>query len=102
MNKYHLLMNGQNFIVDMDGKAAKHGFFQNFFLEADSPEQAENLAVRKIREDEELKAVVQNPKDDPPTILLEEMSEVEGSFDVEAMKSGKVWYREKKWWQFWK
>ena len=38
-------MNGQNFLVDvyMDGKVAKHGFFQNFFLEAESPEKAEDL-----------------------------------------------------------
>ena len=102
MKKYHLLMNGQNFLIDMDGRVAKLGFFQNLFLEADSPEQAENLAVRKIREDEDLKAITQNPKDDPPAIVLEEMSEVESFFEVEAMESGKVWFREKKWWQFWK
>ncbi len=102
MSKYHLLMNGQNFLIDMDGKIAKHGFFQNFFLEAKSPEEAEDLAVQKIRENEDLKAITRNPKDDPPIIVLEEMSELESSDGVEAMESGKAWFQEKKWWQFWK
>ena len=95
-------MNGQNFLVDMDGKVAKHGFFQNFFLEAESPEQAENLAVQKMRENDDLKEITQNPKEDPPVIVLEQMSELESFDGVEDMESGKAWFQEKKWWQFWK
>ena len=102
MNKYHLLMSGQNFLIDMDGKVAKHGFLQNIFLEAESPEQAEDLSVQKIRGNEDLKAITQNPKDDPPVIVLEEMNELESFDGVEAMESGKAWFREKKWWQLWK
>ncbi len=102
MNKYQLLLNGQNFLVDMDGKIAKHGFFQNFFIEALSPEQAETIAVQKIRENKDLKAITMNPIDDPPVIVLEEMHELE-SFDKDnTMESGKAWFLEKKWWQFWK
>jgi len=102
MKKYHLLMKGQNFLVDMDGKVAKHGFFQDFFLEAESPEQAESFAVQKIREDEGLKTITQNPKEDPPVILLEKIIKLESFDGVEAMESGKAWFREKQWWQFWK
>ncbi len=95
-------MNGQNFLVDMDGKVAKHGFFQNIFLESETPEQAEELAVQKIRENVDLKAITQNAKDDPPVIFLEEMSELESFDGVEEMEPGKVWFLEKKWWKFWK
>ena len=102
MNKYHLLMNGQNFLVEMDGKVAKHGFFQHFFLEAETTRQAEDLAVQKIRENQDLKAVTQNPKDDPPVIVLETMSQLDSFAGVEARESGKLWFPEKKWWQFWK
>jgi hypothetical protein len=102
MKKYHLLMNGRNFLVDMDGKIAKRGFLQNFFLEAKSPAEAETLAVQKIRGNEDLRAITRNPKDDPPVIVLDEMSELESFDGVEAMESGKAWYQEKKWWQFWR
>ena len=102
MKKYHLLMNGQNFLVDMEGKLAKHGFFQNFFIEAESPEQAEQLAVQKIRGDEDLKAITRNGEADPPLIALEEMRELASSDGIETVQSGKVWFLEKKWWQFWK
>lgn len=96
------MMSGQNFLVEMDGKVAKHGFFQNFFLEADSPAEAELMAVEKIRGNEDLKAITRNPKDDPPVIVLEELGELEDFDGVEAMESGKLWYVEKKWWEFWK
>ena len=102
MKKYHLLMNGQNFLVDMDDNLAKHGFFQHFFLEAESPECAEDLAVQKIRGNEDLKAIAQNPQDDPPVIIVEEMSELETFDGVESMESGRAWFLEKKWWQFWR
>jgi len=102
MNKYHLLMNGRNFLVEMDGKLAKHGFFENFFVEAESPEEAEALAVGKIRGNEDLKAITQNPEDDPPIIVVEEMSELESFDGVETMESGKAWFLEKRWWEFWK
>ena len=95
-------MNGQNFLVDMDGKVAKHGFFQNVFLEAKSPHDAEELAVEEIRGDADLKAITQNSKEDPPAIAVEEMSELESFDGVDTAVSGRTWYNEKKWWQFWK
>ena len=102
MKKYHLFMHGQNFLVDIDGRVAKHGFYQNFFIETPSPAEAEDLAVQKVRGNEDLRAITQNREDDPPVIVLEEMSELESFDGVEAMESGRAWYREKKWWQFWR
>ena len=42
-------MNGRNFLIDINGKPKKHGFYQNIVVEADSPKQAELLAIAKIR-----------------------------------------------------
>ena len=47
-------------------------------------------------------AVTQNPEDDPPVIVLETMSQLDSFAGVEARESGKIWFPEKKWWQFWK
>lgn len=60
------------------------------------------MAAQKIRGNEDLKSIAQNPKDDPPVIILGEMRELESFGGVEAMESGRVWFIEKKWWQFWK
>ena len=95
-------MNGQNYLVEMMGKLAKHGFYQTFHLGIDSPEQAKELAVQKIRDNPHLKDIVQNPKEDPPIIILEELHELKSFEGVETMETGLLWYRERKWWQFWK
>ncbi len=102
MNKYQLAMNGQNFLIAVDGKPAKRGFFQYFYIEASSPKEAEMVAVDKIRNNDELKAATLNPKDDPPTINLDELEELESFEGVEEMETGRIWYIEKAWWQFWK
>jgi len=66
VKKFCVCINGQNFLVDMYGKVAKRGFFKSFYLEATSPEQAENMAVGKLKEDNDLHEITKNPKSDPP------------------------------------
>ncbi len=102
MKEYQVMMHGRNFLIDVDGKVARHGFFQNCFVEADSPTQAEERAVQQIRGDDELRALTRNAKEDPPILDVESMVEIKGSHDGEDVKTGKIWYREKRWWQFWK
>ena len=95
-------MNGQNFLIEIDGKSAKRGFFQYFYIESGSPHEAEMIAVEKIRSNVELKTATQNPKDDPPTIDLDEIDELESFEGIDEMETGRIWYLEKAWWQFWK
>ncbi len=95
-------MNGQNFLVDMDGLTSKYGFYQNFYLEAESPKHAEVLVIQKIRGNDDLRTITKNIKEDPPVINLDEVLEIETFDGLDAMESGKAWYRERKWWQFWK
>ena len=95
-------MNGRNYLMSFDGKERKQGFYQNMFLEADNPEQAETLAAAKIRFNRELNEAALNPKDDPPRICLDTIWELDDFNDVENLVADRTFYVEKKWWQFWK
>jgi hypothetical protein len=103
MKKYRLLMNGRNFLIEIDGKHAKHGFYQNIFVEAGSPEEAELIAVDRIRNNEDLKRAVQNLENDPPKIFFDEIYEIGSISELDrTLEDGRTFYREKRWWQIWK
>ncbi len=103
MKKYRLIINGQNFLINIDGKEHKLGFYQTIFVEDQDTGSAESLAVEKIRSDNDLKNVTLNANDDPPMIYVDKISEVdEISEDDLKLESGRSFYPEKKWWQFWK
>ena len=95
-------MNGRNYLMKVDGKKRKQGFYQNIFLEADDPAQAESLAVAKIRFNKDLNEAVLNSDDDPPRINLDTIWELDDFNEVEDLDAGRTFYTEKKWWQFWK
>ncbi len=100
MNSYQCLVNGQNFLIDLDGKRMKYGFYKTVFVDSSNPTQAELDAVEYIQGGE-IKDQVKNSLDDPPRIFVEEMYELEKS-RVEENTSGHTFYKEKSWWQFWK
>jgi hypothetical protein len=102
MRKYRLLMNGRNYLIHSDGKPKKHGFFQDLYLEADNPRQAEALAVARIRFNKELKDAALNRQDDPWVVYLDTIWELDNFNDVGKLESDRTFYIEKKWWQFWK
>lgn len=87
-------MNGQNFLIEVDGTKAKRGFFEYHFCEARNPEEAEAIAVDKIRKNEELKAITLNSIEDPPLIEMTEIDEVDHYNESDETKSGVVWYQE--------
>lgn len=96
-------MNGRNFLIELDGNLAKHGFYQNIFVEAENPNEAEFAAIERIRNNEDLKSIVRNHKDDPPAISLDEIFEIDSITESDkTMEKGCTFYKEKKWWQIWK
>lgn len=73
------------------------------FLEAHSPKQAEKLALAKLWHDRELQGAILNPKNDPPRITLETFWEMDAlEYLGHPVETGRTFYPEKKWWQFWK
>ena len=75
MEHYRVFLRGENFILDADGEAVSFGFYTTRFVEAESHEAAEILAVDLIRGDREL-AGVKNTADNPPIIYSEEIKEI--------------------------
>jgi hypothetical protein len=95
-------MHGRNYLINIDGKVKKHGFYQNMFVEADSPRQAETLATARIRLNKELKDATLNSQDDPPKVCLDTIWELDDPNELGSLEPGRTFYIEKRWWQFWK
>jgi hypothetical protein len=104
MPNYEVEINGQNFMIDMDGRVAKHGFFITRFVEVTDPAAAENAAVQMIRETQRLRDIVRNDSGDPPVMDVTSIVELESFEGIENREPGFVWYEErpKRWWQFWR
>jgi tRNA (Thr-GGU) A37 N-methylase len=102
---YAVLIDASNFLIDIDGATAKHGLFTTRVVEAANPAAAELAAVQMLRDDQDLRSITLNAKDDPPVMDIQGISEVESMPDTQ---SGKVWYKmemeqePKRWWHFWK
>jgi hypothetical protein len=104
MARYKVEINGANFLIDMNGRTAKHGFFTDRFVQAADPAATENAAVQIIRETQRIRDLVQNAPDDPPIMDVTSVIEL-ASFDgIENLEPGFVWYeqRPRRWWQFWR
>jgi hypothetical protein len=100
--KYVVQIDAENFLIDVEGVVAKRGFITFKYVEAEDPGAAELAAVQMIRDDQELRPLVQNAASDPPLMSMLSIQEVE-SFD-EAERFPTIWYdmNPKRWWQFWR
>ena len=91
-HRYRVLIRGENFLVNLDGRPHKLGFYTTRFVAAGNPATAERLAVELIRQ--ELRDMVLNPRDDNPMLYLDEIGEV-ASFDGFAVPgTGFAWFTE--------
>lgn len=50
MDKYKVLLNGRSFWIDTEGQPKLMGFYTTRFVEAETPEKAEDFAVQQKRE----------------------------------------------------
>ena len=80
MKKYKTFIRGDNFLINIDGKEQKLGFYTRVFVEARDEEDAEQRSIRLLRDDPKLKRITLNNKSDSPMIYVEEIEELE-SFD---------------------
>ena len=117
MPKYQVVVTGENFLVNLGEGLMKHRFVTYQCVEADNPELAEDLAIEQVRRSQELQALVENDRDDTPTLLMTEMHECESFVGFELL-DGFEWSADpappilpndspapemaKKWWQIWK
>ena len=94
MPKYSVMINGENFLLCLDGEEKKMGFYVVRYVEADCPENAELAAVKLVRGIGRLRAITRNTPDDPPMMYLEEMHELASFDDIENLEPGLGFYVE--------
>ena len=102
MKKYRLLMNGSNYLMAVDDKTVRQGFFQNMIIKADGPRQAERQAVSRIWHDMELQRLTLNPPKNLPKVSLHTLWELGVAYDDSRIDMDRTFYLEKRWWEFWK
>jgi hypothetical protein len=79
--KYIVMIEGRNLIFASNGKPKRYGFSTTRDVKARSPEEAEQLAIRSVREDAELNRALLNDPSDPPRIVVTQKVRVE-SFEL--------------------
>jgi hypothetical protein len=101
MPSYRALIEGRNFLVSVEGRTRRHGFYQTVFVQAADPIVAEADAIQIVKDDAQLKQMTQNDQSDPPMLLLDSLYEIEASGTPPDV-TGRTYYVEKHWWQFWR
>lgn len=99
MPKFRVFVQGVNFHLHLsDAEVSERlGFYTNVFVEAESSQAAELLAVDVLRDDAKLKEGVLNPRDDPPRLFVEEIEEIaEWPADTARPRTGLALYNEDK------
>jgi hypothetical protein len=94
MQKYRVIIHGQNLLTEIDGVRKRHGFFTNVFIEAFTPTDAEARAIELVREDAHLREMTFNTEDDPLKFSTEEIHEVESFEDARLPRTGLALYSE--------
>ena len=90
--KFKVMLRGENFNVALDGPVAKLGFYTTRFVEADTPDAAEQAAVDVVRQDSRLQGIVRNAPTDPPMIYLESLSEIPSFDGCPVPGAGYTWF----------
>jgi hypothetical protein len=100
MPAYRAMVEGRNFLINVDGKDRRVGFYQTVFVQGADPGEAESNAIAFVKSDVELKEATQNRAGDPPTLCLDSLEEIE-SLEAAPTVNGRSYFAEKRWWQFW-
>jgi hypothetical protein len=88
MQKYRVIIRGNNLLTDVDGVRQRHGFFTNVFVEAFSPADAELRAIELIREDARLREITLNADADSPRLCAEEVQVIDSFDGVRLPRTG--------------
>jgi len=75
MKKYKVLLSGENFELNFEGKIDNFGFYTTRVVKANSEEEAELKAVELIKTDNNLLNMLIKKSEYEPKIFLEEMCE---------------------------
>lgn len=89
MPRYRIQIDATNLLVDFDGIVAKYGFITFVYCEAGDEQSAGNAAIASVRDRVELESLALNNTDDPPSIDVIEIVQVDS---IPTEEPGRVWY----------
>ena len=93
MPTYEVELNGRNFLLEVDGVPRRMGFYILRYVDATSPQEAAQAAVRVVRGYESL-ANVLNDRSDPPKIYAEDIIELSEAPEPNEIELGLSFYSE--------
>ena len=96
MQKYRVIVHGQNLLTEVDGVRQRLGFYTNVFIEAFTSADAESRAIDLVREDSHLRDILLNAEDDPLSLSTDEVHEIESFDGARLPRSGFTLYPEVK------
>ena len=94
MKTFYVMLNGRNFLLEIDGPPKRYGFYSSKVVTASDEEEAELKAVDLVRAEQDLKAPTLNAKDDPPMLYLEEIREITKEKAKDIPTKGHTFYPE--------
>ncbi len=95
MQKYRVIVHGQNLLTEVDGVRQRVGFYTNVFVEAFTRADAESRAIEFVRQDAHLRGMTFNGRDDPLRFSADETQEVETFDSARLPRTGLTLYPEK-------
>lgn len=97
MRKFRVFVHGENFFlrnIEPDD-LGPYGFYVTAHVEAETSEGAEFAAVNLLRSTQRLRENLDNPKDDPPRMLVEKIETIEDwPTDCSLPLTGIAFYKE--------
>ena len=92
MKIYKTLIEGKNCWANFDGTTRRLGFFTTRVARGLDATQAEKVIRRKL--DEGLHSLLLNSQDDPPEIIVNELTEIDSETANGIPTAGCTWYPE--------
>jgi len=74
---FKVMLEGNNFLIEFNGEVEKTGFLTTRWVEAQTPEKAELVAVKLVKKDKSLLDIMHNVNGEEPSpmIYLEEITQ---------------------------
>jgi hypothetical protein len=94
MEKYRVIIHGQNVLTEIDGVRQRLSFYTNVFVEAFSLDDAKSRAIELMREDSGLRESASNAADDPVRLSADEVQQIESFDGVRLPRTGLAFYQE--------
>ena len=93
MKKFSVFIHGKNFLIRLDQKIERLGFYTTRYVEAEDSALAEFKAAELIQNDKDLNQNVFNTPENPPMLYAEEILELDSFGDVNPPGGGYSFYR---------